>query len=241
MRILVFQHLPVEHPGTLRELWAEDGHSWDVVELEAGEPIPDLAGYDLLVAMGGPQDLWQKDDLPWMRPEIAAIRTWVVDWKRPYLGICLGHQLLAEALGGTVGPMPRPEVGLAMVEKTPAGAADPVLADLPAQMLTFQWHGAEARDLPQSVTVLAQNPACPTQAIRYGAAAYGFQFHFEITPDTVPDWQKVPAYAASLEQALGGERALGLEQEVAPRLADFRATCTAIHRSFSRLLAAQTA
>lgn len=237
MRILVFQHLPVEHPGTLRELWAQDGHSWDVVELDAGDAIPDMSGYDLLVAMGGPQDLWQKDELPWMRPEIAAIRTWVVDWNRPYLGICLGHQLLAEALGGVVGPMQTPEVGLAMVRQTAAGAADPVLAGLPAEMLTFQWHGAEARDLPPEVAILAGNPACPTQAIRYGTAAYGFQFHFEITPDTVPDWQQVPAYAASLEQALGTERAGGLEKEVAPRLAEFRETCALIHRNFSRLAA----
>lgn len=221
MRILVFQHLPVEHPGVFRDYWAEGGHQWDAIELDAGEPIPDLARYDLMVAMGGPMDVWQEDRHPWLIPEKAAIRRWVRDLKRPYLGICLGHQLLADALGGKVSLMAKPEVGLADVDLTPAGQQDSVLAGFSPRVETFQWHGAEVSRLPEGAEVLAANPACPVQAFRYGQHAYGFQYHVEITPSTVSDWEAIPEYKASLEQALGVAEASRLAGKVAVKLTEF--------------------
>ena len=149
MRIFALQHVAVEHPGIFRDFWAEAGHELVQVELDAGEAIPPLEEFDLMVVMGGPMDVWQEAEHPWLVPEKAAIRRWVLELDRPFLGICLGHQLLAEALGGVVGPMTAPpEVGLVDVRLTEAGRVDPVLAGFPAVVETFQWHGAEVTRPP---------------------------------------------------------------------------------------------
>lgn len=231
MRILVFQHLNVEHPGSLTELWTEAGHTIKTVELDDGEPIPPLGGFDLLVAMGGPMDVWQEAEIPWLAAEKAAIRSFVRDFGRPYLGICLGHQLLADALGGSVGLMAAPEVGLASVQLSEAGRADPIFAGFPDKVECFQWHGAEVKRLPDGAVILAGNAAAPVQAMRWGKRAYGFQYHVEITSRTVPDWQAVPAYRASLDAALG-ERAAMLEADVGARLQTFGTAIKQLNANF---------
>jgi GMP synthase-like glutamine amidotransferase len=204
LHFLVFQHVDVEHPGIFRRFWTEAGVRWTTIELDAGEPIPtNLSAYEALVVMGGPMDVWQTQEHPWLIPEIAAIRQFVVELGKPYLGVCLGHQLLAAALGGHVGLAAEAEVGPCAVRLTGHHMADPLLQGFPSPLTTFQWHGAEVKSVPADAVVLAETGACPIQAFRWGPHAFGLQFHAEITEETVADWGRIPAYRASLEAALG--------------------------------------
>jgi GMP synthase-like glutamine amidotransferase len=212
-RALVFQHHPDEDPGALGTRLVAAGLDLTVVELDAGDVIPDLEPFDLLLAMGGPMDVWQEDEHPWLMAEKAAIRTWVRELGRPYLGVCLGHQLLAVALGGEVGPMETGELGVVEITRTAAGAADPVFSHLPPVMPGLEWHQAEVRRLPADGILLAGNDACPVQAFHVGPSAWGVQFHLEVEASTVPLWAKVPEYAEALAKA-GHDDALWLHHAV---------------------------
>lgn len=231
-RVLVFQHIAIEHPGVFRDFLAEDGIAWTAVELDEGEAIPDLEDFDVLWVMGGPMDVWQDDLHPWLEPERQAIREAVAVRRMPFLGFCLGHQLLAQALGGEVGPAQVPEIGILEVELEPAGIASPLFRGLPAVHRTLQWHGAEVRDVPPATRVLAKSGACATQALGYGDHAFSFQYHIEITPETVSQWARVPAYKRALEDNLGAGALPRLEAEAAGAMAEFNASARIVYDNF---------
>lgn len=236
MKILVLQHLAVEHPGVFRDFFREDGFDWTAIELDEGEPIPDLEPFDVMMVMGGPQDVWQEDAHPWLKAEKAAIRRFVREMERPYLGICLGHQLLADALGGRVEPG-APEVGALTISLTDEGRRDPLLAGVPDPVEVLQWHGAAVKELPSGAVSLARSDACEIQALRYGRHAYGLQSHVEATQSTVADWAAIPEYARALDSALGVGAVDKLDADVARRLSGYTAVARTLYTNFKTLVA----
>jgi GMP synthase-like glutamine amidotransferase len=201
MRVLVLQHIPCEPPGVYEDVLRERGAELHRVELDEGDPLPDRRDFDALVVMGGPMSATDDEELSWLTDE----KRLVADAARagtPVWGVCLGAQLLAASLGARVYPGPAPEVGVLPVTLTDEARTDPVFAGLPREVLTLQWHG-DTFDLPDGATRLAGSPAYPNQAFRVGPAAYGLQFHLEVSVEMASEWAEVPAYAEALERVLG--------------------------------------
>ncbi|MCE2474734.1 MAG: type 1 glutamine amidotransferase [Alphaproteobacteria bacterium] len=231
-KIVVFQHLAIEHPGVFRDFLREDGIEWTTIELDTGDRIPDLRSFDALWVMGGPMDVWEDETHPWLEPERAAIREAVVARQMPFLGFCLGHQLLAQALGGDVGPAATPEIGILDVALTEAGRASPIFEGLPAAHACLQWHGAEVRQAPPGTRTLASSKDCAIQALACGDHAFSVQYHVEITGDTVREWGAIPEYEQELERALGVGALAAFEADTAAHLDEFNQYARRIYDNF---------
>jgi GMP synthase (glutamine-hydrolysing) len=199
--VLVLQHIACEPPGVYEDVLNERGATIQRVELDEGEPLPDWRAFDAIIAMGGPMGALDEVDHPWLVDEKRLIGD-AVRSGLPFWGVCLGVQLLAASLGARVYPGSAPEVGLLPVTLTDEALADPVFAGMPRELLSLQWHG-DTFDLPDGAALMAGSPAYPNQAFRFGMAAYGVQFHLEVSPALAREWAEVPAYAESLERVLG--------------------------------------
>lgn len=188
MKFLVLQHVPHEHPGLIAHYAAEKGVRLDTVELWKPYKIPQARDYDALVIMGGPMSVYEdRDAYPSKDDELQAIRS-AIDERIPTIGLCLGSQLLAHALGARVYPnavngKKVKEIGYYNVDLTADGAKDPLFRGFPSPMKVLQWHG-DAFDLPQDAKLLATSALCSNQAFSYGNA-YGLLFHLEFTPEMV--------------------------------------------------------
>jgi GMP synthase-like glutamine amidotransferase len=187
MRALVLQHVAVEGPGTLASYLEARGWTLETVALYEGARLPeDAQEYQAVIVMGGPMGVYDEAEYPFLRDEHRFL-TRVLGQGVPLLGICLGSQLLAKALGARVYRNPQKEIGWYTVDLTPAGATDPLFAGLTSPVPVFQWHG-DAFDLPTGATPLASSPLCTNQAFRYGDRVYGLLFHLELTPDIIHSW-----------------------------------------------------
>jgi GMP synthase-like glutamine amidotransferase len=183
MRVLAFRHVPFEHLGLIAETLEERGISFEYQDLYQSGVVPSLDGVAGLIFMGGPMSV--NDDLPYISQELDLVRL-AVARNIPVLGVCLGSQLIAKALGGSVYPNPVKEIGWFPVEFYGA-VRDPLFAGLTGSEVVFHWHG-ETFDLPPGAALLASSDACRHQAFRVRNNVYGLQFHLEVTPEMIADW-----------------------------------------------------
>jgi len=233
MRVLVIQHIACEPPGEYEQMLIEAGAELVRVEIDEGESLPDWRDFDAVVAMGGPMDTFEEDIYPWLVEEKRAIAE-LTAAGTPFWGVCLGAQLLADALGARVYPGGGPEIGVLPLTLTSHAGDDPLTTGLPQTVPAFHWHSCTF-DLPAAATLLASSQAYPNQIFHVGASAYGLQCHLEVSSGLVREWLEVPAYAESLERSLGA----GAAERVLVELAAGESSIRALARTlFGRWLAA---
>jgi len=232
MKFLVLQHINIEHPGIFLKFMKEDNIKIDTVELDENEKIPNLDPYDAMIVMGGPMDTWQEETFPWLKPEKEAIRKFVCVNKKPYLGLCLGAQLLSEAIGGKVRKMKTPEIG---VLKVSVEDDKSLFNGLNKELKVLQWHSYEAYDLPSNANLLASSPECEVQAFS-SYNAFGLQFHVEQTNKTVPEWACVPEYKSALENTLGQNALEKFKKDVEENLNVFNNSAKIIYNNFKKTI-----
>ena len=206
MRIIILQHIKIEDPGFIKDLMIKDGAELITIELDEGEKIPsDLSKFDAMFCMGGPMDTWMEKEHPWLIDEKKAIKEFVVDLKKPYLGFCLGCQLLGEAIGGKVERTKNPEIGMLNISFSNNKSNDALFSKFPDEITSLQWHSYEVQGLENNkdVTHLASSPETKYQIFKYQNHAYGIQFHIEVKDTTVGEWGCVPEYKSALEKQLG--------------------------------------
>jgi len=203
MSIVVFQHVATEDAARLGEALDAVGHRLRFVRLDQGQDVPsDLDDVDGVVSMGGPMNVGQLNEHPWIEQEMAYLRK-ANDAELPIVGVCLGAQLIATALGGEVAAMGAPEVGWGGVRLAFPGTVDPIFAGVGWNSTQFHLHGQEVTTPPAGAALLASSHACKCQAFRIGQRVYGFQFHFEWTE---ADIEKV------LDDPLLGQAGVDAEQ-----------------------------
>ncbi|HWX74176.1 MAG TPA: type 1 glutamine amidotransferase [Solirubrobacteraceae bacterium] len=201
MRFLVIQHASCEPPGAYEDEMRARDISFERVEVDRGEPLPEWRSFDAIVAMGGPMSATEDRELPWLASEKRHLAE-AVTGGLPYWGVCLGAQLLAACLGARVYRGERSEIGVYRdVELTPRAREDTVFAAAPQRITTLQWH-SDTFELPPGARLLARSDAYPHQAFAW-RRAYGLQFHLEASPELTAEWLEVPAYAEELTRTLG--------------------------------------
>ncbi len=201
-KILVFQHVPYEILGNLNPLLKDAGFRIRYVNFgRKPDARPSLAPYDGLVILGGPMNVDEVDKHPHLVTEVELIQQAIAEGM-PILGICLGAQLIAKALGAPITQNPVKEIGWYDVTPTEAGNTDPLLRHFQGTRKIFQWHG-DTFALPENTTHLATSPDCAHQAFRYGTSVYAFQFHLEVDARLIDTWLQRPANQQEIANTKG--------------------------------------
>ncbi|WP_440928408.1 type 1 glutamine amidotransferase [Candidatus Pelagibacter sp.] len=239
MNIIVLQHIKIEDPGYIKDLMLADGFKLTTIELDAGEKIPDnLSKFNGMFCMGGPMDTYMEQEYPWLIEEKKKIKEFVLNLKKPYLGFCLGCQLLGEVVGGKVVKSKPAEIGIMDINFSNEKKLDKLFSKFPDKIKSLQWHSYEVQGIENNkdVTLLASSPITKYQIFKYQNHAYGIQFHIEIKDSTVNEWGCVPEYKKTLEEQFGNDALEKFDQSAKDNMKDMNNYSTILYNNFKKLL-----
>jgi GMP synthase-like glutamine amidotransferase len=188
MNVLIIKHIEVEGPGSIEYCLRQEKISYQIFNLKPGVPLPRLDDLTHIVLLGGPMNVYEEDRYPFLREEDLFIKE-AIQRGKSILGICLGAQLIAKALGANVFKAPVKEIGWYDVSLTRIGSIDPLFSKLPKTFSVFQWH-EDTFEIPHSAILIATSALVPCQAFRYGDNAFGLQFHLEVTQEMIRQWME---------------------------------------------------
>ena len=216
-----------------------DGLNLTTIELDEGEKIPnDLTKYDGMLCMGGPMDTYMEKEYPWLVEEKKRIKEFVVNLKKPYLGFCLGCQLLGEVVGGKVVKSNPAEIGMMDINFTSNKKKDILFSKFPNNIKSLQWHSYEVQGVDKNpdITLIASSPITKYQIFKYQDHAYGIQFHIEIKDTTVNEWGCVPEYKKALEDQFGDGALEKFDQSAKKNMKDMNNYSKILYDNFKSLL-----
>ena len=211
-KVYVLQHHPVENLGTIAEALEGAALAWQYIRIHEGHPVPkEMKGAGGLIVMGGPMAVYQAEQYPFLRDEMQLIEQAVTE-DLPVLGVCLGAQIVAAALGAKVARNPAgKEIGWYPVSLSDAAREDRLWSGVAPTITPFHWHG-DIFEVPAGAVSLASSEKTPCQGFRYGNCVYALQFHIEVTPESVAamaaEWprelEKEKIFAAEMIGATAG-------------------------------------
>ena len=239
MNIIVLQHIKIEDPGYIKDLMIADGVNITTIELDEGQKIPnDLNKFDGMFCMGGHMDTWMEKRYPWLVNEKKKIKEFVINLKKPYLGFCLGCQLLGEVIGGNVVKSKFPEIGIMDINFSKERKTDKFFSSFPDQIKSLQWHSYEVQglELNKDITLLASSTTTKYQIFKYLDHAYGIQFHIEIKDTTVNDWGCVPEYKSALEVQLGSNALKEFDKAAKDNIKNMNLYSKNLYDNFKKLI-----
>ena len=237
--IIILQHIDIETPGYILDLMNEDNFNLTTIELDQGEKIPsNLNQFDGMFCMGGPMDTWMEKEYPWLIEEKNKIKEFVVNLEKPYLGFCLGCQLLGEILGGNVVKSTHPEIGILDILMDSSFSNDHLFGEFNSSFKALQWHSYEVQGLENNnnVTLLGSSTSTKYQIFKYKNHAYGIQFHIEIKDNTVSQWGCVPEYKKALEDSLGKDALKKFDVKAQENMKLMNFNAENLYKNFKKIL-----
>ena len=230
--ILIIKHVDVEGPGTIEEYFQNQGFELKTIELDKDDPLPrDFNGIEAVISMGGPMNVYEEDKYPFLRDEDFLLKRAIKE-EIPFLGVCLGSQLIVKAYGAKVTKSPVKEVGWFKVRLENDGQQDPLFQGLDGEIDVFHWH-EDMFEIPSSAKRLATADGCPNQAVKIGPCAYGLQFHVEVTEPIITDWCE--NYLKSSDPALV-QKAKDMIATYQKKRAFFNKTAEKIYGNFEKIM-----